>query len=963
MFLKNNRNHNHKSQFPLALSCKRVLLFCLLCLFVLFSHISFAQYQVSGDNRGTIEYRQIKTDKFHIVYPHYYENNAQILARILDTVVPVIGSSLNTQVQRAPILIHTRSSKSNGMSIWAPKRMEFRTTTPPNTYAYPYMWQLALHEYRHTAQMSALDAGITKSLGKIFGEHILGGISEIWIPNWFFEGDAVVAETALAPAGRGQDPEYNMYFKAQILDKGRYSSDKMILGSMKDFVPDQYNTGYFLVSHARNKYGKDIWGKSLNYLGKNWWKLIEFGNMGELHLDYNTIFDETVDSLEKVWVDQDIEYLKNEGDSIIKQWGNKEQFYCNYKNPIQINDSTILALKTSMYKSQSLVKITNDKEEHLLYVPYLLHSYFDYKDGHILYAQYSPSIRWQQESAADIIEYDLNTKKYRRITSEATLFTPIFYPMDSVIGAIMTDDLDNQSLSIIAPNAKYFKNRHFGKKIKSVYLKNISYDYTVAFSYPAWEKESGDVFIIVTDTKGKAIMRYNRDKETFTPVTEFSYDNIRYLKLYGNRLYFVKDINGKYQLLSLDINNTADVQIHTNSRYGIDNYCIYDSTIVSSDYTADGFKIVSRPYISRAWNLNNKAKIMPFTQKNREQENFILTKEVLDNDKIFPSTKYKKHTHLFDFHSWAPLYINIQSIELGLGASVMSQNLLSSSVLEAGFMYNIHDKNKLFAHYTYSGFYPIFEATINYRPRNINRDLDSNIVPYLNWNEINFEQKITLPFTWVNRNMYNKIDLAFYYTLNNITNADHSVRQTTYNSLGYQATFTHHTAMAQNDMFPRWGFIADFKWLNTLTSDDAHIFASTAKVFFPGFARNHSFVLTASTQFNTPEVYYFPNEINFVRGVYDMFPKKFYGLLASYHLPLFYPDSGVPGYLYITRVATRPFYNIGSYDKNIYSSFGTDLEARIHILGMTVPIDTGFRIGYIPEKEDWFASFIFNIDL
>lgn len=145
----------------------------------------------------------------------------------------------------------------------------------------------------------------------------------------------------------------------------------------------------------------------------------------------------------------------------------------------------------------------------------------------------------------------------------------------------------------------------------------------------------------------------------------------------------------------------------------------------------------------------------------------------MDNDKIFPSTKYKKHTHLFDFHSWAPLYINIQNIELGLGASVMSQNLLSSSVLEAGFMYNIHDKNKLFAHYTYSGFYPIFEATINYRPRNINRDLDSNIVPYLNWNEINFEQKITLPFTWVNRNMYNKIDLAFYYTLNNITNADH----------------------------------------------------------------------------------------------------------------------------------------------------------------------------------------------
>ncbi|MBQ9313216.1 MAG: hypothetical protein IJ213_09275 [Bacteroidales bacterium] len=962
MFHRNKKTKNFH-QIPLAYLCRRALL----CFFILLSFIkiSYAQYYVSGDNRGTIEYRQIKTDKFHIVYPHYYENNAQILARILDTLVPVVGNTISTTPERTPILIHSRSSKSNGLTVWAPSRMEFWTTTPPNTYSYPYLWQLAIHEYRHTSQMSSIRSGLTKSLSKVFGEHITGAVAGIWLTNWFLEGDAVVSETSLAPTGRGQTPEYNMYLKAELLDKGGYSTDKMLLGSMRDFVPDEYNLGYFLVSYARKEYGKDIWGKYLKHIGNNWWHFFNLNNTVKknVSLDFDNLYKETINYLEDYWKENDKNNIDNIKDSVIKHWTDKKKYYCNYLNPVQINDSTLLALKTSQYDVQTLVQITNDKETTLLRLPYLLHSSFDYKDGHILYAQYSPSIRWQQESASDIIEYDLNSNKYRRVTFDATLFTPIFYPSDSIICAIMTDDLDNQSLSIIAPDAEYFKNRHFGKKIKSSYLKNISFDYTVAFSYPAWEDESGDIFLIVTDTKGKSIMRYDRDKETFNSVTDFSYDNMKYLKVYKDRLYFVKDINNKYQLLSININNYNDVQIHTNSRYGIDNYCVYDSTIVVSDYTCNGYELVSLPYTSRPWNLEKQAPTLPFTKSNREQENFILTKEIIDKDIIFPSKKYNKLTHLFDFHSWAPVYVNIKSQEVGMGISAMSQNLLSSSVLEAGFLYHIHDKNKLYLHHTYSGLYPIFDLTTSYRPRDINRNLDSNVVQYLNWDEFHIEEKITLPFTWVNRNFYNNMNFAFYYTLDMITDADRSISKTTYNSVGYELTSSHYAAKSQNDLFPRWGVIARFKWLNTLTSDKAYIFATSAQIFFPGLMKNHSLVLTANLQHNTPEVYYFPNEVSFVRGVYDLYPEKFYGLLACYHFPLLYPDSGIQGYLYIKRIVARPFFNIGSYDKEVYKSFGTDLEAKVHIFRITVPVNFGFRIGYVPRNDDVFAHFLFSIDI
>src|SRR5574344_1032300 len=219
MFLQNKKQKINNSK--ISLICRdgwknivSTLLF--LCFFTFASNV-WAQYSVSGDNSSELLYRQIKTNRFRIVYPDFYEDNAQKLARVLDTITPIIGNSLNTKAPLIPILIHTRSSKSNGLTVWAPKRMEFWTTTSPDSYAYPFSWQLALHEYRHSCQMQGLNVGMTKTLSTIFGEHILGAVVGLFIPYWFMEGDAVVAETALAPTGRGQTPDFNMYLKAQVI--------------------------------------------------------------------------------------------------------------------------------------------------------------------------------------------------------------------------------------------------------------------------------------------------------------------------------------------------------------------------------------------------------------------------------------------------------------------------------------------------------------------------------------------------------------------------------------------------------------------------------------------------------------------------------------------------------------------------------------------------------------------------
>ncbi len=922
-----------------------------------------AQYYVSGNNLSTIKYCQIKTKKFHIVFPNYYEEKAQELARILDTLLPNVANSLQTKAPLVPVLLHPSSAKSNGLSVWAPKRMEFWATPSVDTYSYPYLWQLAIHEYRHSSQMEAMNVGITESVGKIFGEHILAALSSVWIPNWFFEGDAVTAETALAPTGRGQTPEYNMKFKAMIEANKYYKSDKVLLGSMKDFVLDSYNLGYFMTSYARMQYGSDIWGDCLKNIGKNWWKLISWGNTGRKNIDLNfdKLYAETLSFMQTEWKKQDSSFSEPKYEREILT--NKNDYYCNYKNPIQIDDTTIFALKSSNYETQHLVKITPYQEEILLYVPYLLNSYFACRDSCILYSQYSPDFRWKHESSADVIEYDLNKDKYRRITSNTILFNPIYYPFDSVLAAIKTDSTGKQSLTVITSNSRFFKNRHFNEKIRSSYLANIYLEGSYAFSYPAWEEETGDIFLISTDTKGKHIVRYSTKEEKFTDVTSPSFDNITKLKLFNKRLFFIKDVNNRNQLLSLDIDNPKDVKIHSNERYGIDSYDIYDSTIILSTYTAEGYKLVRIAYNEEKYNLEETSPLFTLTLNNRMQENFLLTDDIINHDTVFKVSKYKKYTHMFNFHSWAPLFVDIEAEELGWGVSFMSQNLLSTSVLTAGFNYHFNDKNKLFIHHRYSGFYAILDLILSYRPRDISHRLDSNSVRYVNFDEINVQYDMSLPFSWVNRNFYNNITFGFHYLLTDIFNNEDALSITLFNSVGYSMSISNYSVQADNDIYPRWGHILKGKYIKTLTSDNAYILAASTQVFFPGLMQNHSFSIIGSLQFNTPDIYYFPNEINFVRGVYSIYPKKYYGLLALYSLPLWYPDGGVKKFVYVKRISLTPFYNIGMYDKKFFRSFGTDISFRTHIFRITVPLELGARIGYQRETKDFFASLLFNINV
>ena len=975
MFQRNKNIFKQNNANPFVKSYGRVLLLLILLLTVGFTK-TYAQYSVSENDDSRIKWREIKTNRFSIVYPDCYERSAQRLAVALDTISWHVGRTLGTDAPHIPVLIHTNSSKSNGMLAWAPKRMEFWTNTPPTHYAYPWSWQLAIHEYRHACQMQALDKGITKTLGNIFGEHIVGAVSGLIVPLWFMEGDAVVAETAMSPTGRGQTPDFKMQTKAMLLEKGVPDFDKAKLGSRKDFVPNHYVFGYYLATYSRVLYGKDIFAELSQATAEGWWKGAWFTKTKQGKYKDKIVYGLLADTLLKVWTKEKADWLQEGDISVLKEISGEKETYSHYKNPIEIGEDSVLALQTSQFDLQTLVLITKEGVSRLKALPYLKHSYFDYNAGKILYTQDAINHRWEQQNRSDIIEYDVLKKRYKTLTSNEIFFNPVYNPKNSkLIAAIRTNRDDSQSLVVMSSDKNLLDSNAEVQKNKKLYTTSIATESEIAFSFPCWSKDGKSLYVIETSAEGKCIANYDIQTKERREITKPSFDDISRLQVRDSKLYFLKDVKGKYELVSVDLNNGSTC-LETNTEYGVCSFSFADKQadnqnkeILLSTYNSDGFRVVKTTALNKNIDLSQENLEQLFVKQLREEENFCLNAETLaTKDTSYESKPYSKIAHLFNFHSWAPLYLNLSKFDLGLGVCAASQNLLSTSVLHFGYKYNVRDvKHELYLNYTYSGLYPIFDFINNYKLRSISLN-QGNEKQIKVWDEWASEINMSVPYSWSTRRSVNTIKFDADYSIRKLDNynIEPEKRNQTFGlfgSVGVGLNLNMLSAQAENDLVPRIGEMFEVHYKRTLTKDVADYFAIASTSYIPFFGKNRSLELTLAYQKNSPDKYYFSEEIDLTKGVYDIFPKRFAGASLALHTPICYPNFKLGAFVYCKRIAVAPFYEIGSFDGKLLQSIGSDINFNIHVLRIMKGIELGVRLGYLPESKQMFHNFLFSINL
>jgi hypothetical protein len=335
------------------------------------------------------------------------------------------------------------------------------------------------------------------------------------------------------------------------------------------------------------------------------------------------------------------------------------------------------------------------------------------------------------------------------------------------------------------------------------------------------------------------------------------------------------------------------------------------------------------------------------------------------------SQPYKKAAHIFNFHSWAPAYINYSTGEYGTGISFMSQNELSTATTLIGYSYDMAEKTgKVTADFSWMAWYPVLDFKASYGGRAAYTSDDTSV--RYTYNETILGGGLTLPLTFTGGKYYKGLQLKLHTSWHNITN-NTSPEETkltgTINSMDYGILVYRYIKQSGKDIYPRWGQSVNLGFRHTPFGDNDYgsIASVSTRFYFPSLVLHHGLRLDLNWQERNPGSYYYPNQINLPRGYYIFNVNSLKCYALNYKFPLLYPDFSLGPLAYFKRIKTTLFYDggIGVTEDSSWNlqSTGIELTSDMHVLRFVFPLDLGFRFGFRPIEKSYFVDFLFSVNL
>ncbi len=955
-------------------------------LWVFCSAGSFGQYYSTGQDPASIRWRQIKTEKYKLIFPATFEKKAQYLANILDIITRNETKTLQAKVPRVPVVIHSQSVTSNGLTAWAPKRIELYTCPPQVTYAEEWLEQLAIHEYRHAVQISKMNRGFTKGLYVLFGEQATGAMLGLFVPPWFLEGDATVTETALSKTGRGRSALFEAPLRAQLVEKGIYSYDKAVLGSYRTFTPDAYGLGYFLVGQARKDYGPDVWNRPIDWSAKFPFMVVPFssGIKKNTGLSKTKLYKQSLARLGSQWKAQMDSTVHTKLRYITKP--NPKNFTV-YNHPLFINDSTILADRSSMDDVDRFVLINRKtgKEKILLSPGNHIGGSTSVGGNWLVWSEQEPDLRWQNRSFAEIKIYDFSKTRIRTLLRKTRYFSPVLSPDGRYIAAVNISPENRCSINIIEVPS--------GKLLREYPLKN--YDQAIT---PNWSPDEKKIIFTLQNEQGQTIAILDLATGKVNHKLPFVYHEFNGPSFfYLQYIIFSIDYSGVENLYALDTVHHYVFKV-TSSRFGATDpdFSSDKQTMIFSDFNSDGLMLAEMKVDTVSWiplsqvddhrvklyetlatqelaNIQDSVLQRNIYKMNQRDNADLITDTI--TGKLYPTKRYAKIANLFNLHSWAPVSFSVNNLSFHPGVMIMSQNTLSTTFASAGWEYNINEQTgKFYSALSYRGWYPVFDLRFDIGNRaSYYRISGSSDKFRFTWQETNFSATLSIPFNF-SRGNYSRILQSSIGT--NLIDIVHN-GSTPYHfvsgliqSMDYRLYFAQQIQSSPKDVYPRFGQSVDILFRNCpfTKNDMGSIFAAESNLYFPGIFRHHGVLIYGGYQQKTAYeniAYSFAGVISIPRGYVNLSDPDLVSLNFNYKLPLFYPDFSAGSVLYIKRFKINLFYDWAQgWDNstiNVYESTGAELTADLHILRFIYPFELGVRTNYFPLAGTWGWEFLYSV--
>jgi len=911
---------------------------------------------MGGQEPASVKWNTIKTKKFRLIFPQSHDSIGRCYAMHIDSVLPLVSEGLNHKPRKFPVVLRSQNALPNGFVSWAPKRTEIGTNGALDADPDTWISSVSTHELRHIIQMDKLNTSTSKLANWLLGESGTGLIAG-HIPPWFFEGDAVFAETYLGIGGRGKSANFLEPYKTHIKFHGKsvFSYDKWLMGSYKHFTPNHYAFGYLMVGHINENFGPDTWAKALGYVAD--YPFIPFsfyfGLKKGTGFSRKDIFNASLKNAQAFWNN----HSDSSSNSIRTYITPLQNQHAQYRYAQRVNDTTVVALKYTLNRIPEFVLInTKYQTESLLHQPGFVTSKIHFNNGFLYWTEYEAHYRFEEISYSNIKRIDVITKKVETLTHKKRLYNPVVLGNGNIVaigrnvnGAGMIFELDKNGANVS-------QLKIIGAEPREVSANN----------------KNGFILRAV-NRFGNMILKYpsiSSSPDTLLYAKGWDISNISYAAPW---LIFSASLNGNETVFCYNELNNNFLKLF-NSIYDLTFPILFsDSTLIASEANINGNRICILPF-----DTNNKTDIKPL-YGNYLFESIFNKQRVIEKDPItseYKSQRYSKAKGFLNFHSWAPFHYNPNKLggeELLItpGVTFISQNITSTAVTTLSYSY--FETHGYHAALSWLGWYPVVNISFD-RGKYFQRAFGSsgsNSGTYILENPMSQGSLgVNLPTKLSSNRFISQLTPGVLYSFNNNKIWDGSGYKVGLDYLNFYLTYHRLKKMAIRDLRPMWGI--SFMASRTLSPSNENIIGGSnyfrSSFYLPGLAKNHSFLFTSRLEIPSRRNYNFALRSIPPRGYNSLPSFRFINSISSdYSFPLVYPDWNIGSLVYVKRIFANAFSDntliINDNERKWIRSFGADLSSNLHFFRTRYVVIVGYRLGYLPETGKPFQSLLINFDL
>ena len=980
-----------------------------LAVFLLFLPLTAsAQFYVTGDDPGKLKWNYIDTESYRVIYPQGADSLARVYGRKLEKYkVPVSRTSGYITGEGdgkiMPVVMHAYND-ANGSVAWAPKRMDlFTVPSAYNPEPLPWSTMLSVHESRHVTQMQF---GLTEKQkpGKWFLGQGWNIVTFLLYPGSAqTEGDAVIAETALTPSGRGRTADFLNYFWVAF-DQGDFRGwFKWRYVSQLRYSPTYYALGYMTMGGFRYMYERPyVMSEALHMVASHPGKIGCLYDINKMVTGktWEGMWQDVSHSMYDLWksdADRRAPYIPSE--RVLPE----SRRYTDYTDNLVIG-SDLYTIKEGHVHTPALVRIDSTGKEHFVssYPHVASAPKWDGSTGRIYWSETVPDERWTLKSDSKIRYIKNGRGAKRTLSGKELLYNPVH--SSGMIAAVRYHNDGHSSLELL-------------ESASGKVLMDIPAPDTLQLVEAAWLENK--VYVTAISENGYGIYRADASWTCILgPQPVMMKDFISY----GDELIFTCDRTGVNELYHFNPLTGSLVQ-KTSTRYGASDFQYSEDgkILYYSSQTLMGKHLFRTPADSL---LNRKVRFdslyrYHIAERIKEQETeaakaqgYEAAVTIKDEDvRISEPKRYRKVPHMFNLHTWFPAYVSVDNIMnnlsfdplwqvLSLGVSGVFQNNLATAVGEAGYSAHKDPYNKAkWRHsghikFTYSGLYPIFQFSFDINDRGARQyskltDVSTGYLYGVSSHELKspyIQGKVSMyiPFNFTSGGWSKGLIPRLSYTITNdifdtgsvlmergekydlsmkndafagYVNGKKVIRQ--YMSGSVRAYTMRPVANSQ--VYPRWGIGAEAGVSSSLES--YKVFSPMGYVYgygyVPGVIRTHGIKLSAMWQTKLRDKSPFSQQIVDIlpRGLSDnsilgsslsLDNRNLVKLTADYAVPIFIGDITIGGnWLAIKRLVAYPHFDYTFIGKKGLWSAGLDLTADLHaIITLEWPCSVGVSFSW-----------------